>query len=611
MQRSFPLFFSAMAVGITALLAWYALRWTDDLYSWTGLFALVASFSYAVMYLVPLYLSYLVCKRFGESRWHGVVFSLVAWVILLLLINDLYIFELYGFHINGFVLNILMTPGGLESMGVPRSTFVSAGVISLVLLLSVAGSWLLGGWLSKLIRPRLVRYLSWVIVTLFLATTVIEKTSYGFAILDNNLAVLTTAQRYPLYVPMSFRTLAKSMGYKAHKQQRLTVKNHPGQLNYPLKPITYEAKKTLPNIVWLVAESWRWDMLDPRITPNTWQFAQENISFKQHYSTGNGTRMGLFGMFYGLPGSYWFNFLRERRSPVLIDAIQKLNYQTAFFTSAKFTYPEFDKTIFSAIAKEKLVSDTAGAGWQRDQRNVTRLLDFIGARKPDQPFMTFMFFESPHANYYFPPENVIEENYLDDFDYIATDIKKNIGLIKNRYINSCNHLDSQFSRVIDSLKKANLLDNTIVIVTGDHGEEFMEDGRWGHNSQYSNPQIRTPLIIHLPGAPAMAYTGMSSHVDIPAIVMQQLGVTNPPGDYSDGQLLLAGEAREQAIIAAWNTIGYVDADYKLTLPMSTAAMVEQKAWHTATDAQADAAQVYRLKIKKIGKLMPTLSLFIH
>ncbi len=65
-----------MAVGITALLAWYTLRGTDDSYNWTGLFALVASFSYAVMYLVPLYLIYLVCNRFGESRWHGLVFEL-------------------------------------------------------------------------------------------------------------------------------------------------------------------------------------------------------------------------------------------------------------------------------------------------------------------------------------------------------------------------------------------------------------------------------------------------------------------------------------------------------------------------------------------------------
>lgn len=134
LQKSFPLFFSAMTAGITALLAWYALRWTDDIYCWTGLFALVASFSYAVMYLVPLYLTYLVCKRFSEFRWHGLVLSLVAWVTFLLLINDLYIFELYGFHINGFVINILMTSGGLESMGVPLSTFVS-----MVLTVSVPG----------------------------------------------------------------------------------------------------------------------------------------------------------------------------------------------------------------------------------------------------------------------------------------------------------------------------------------------------------------------------------------------------------------------------------------------------------------------------------------
>jgi membrane-anchored protein YejM (alkaline phosphatase superfamily) len=67
------------------------------------------------------------------------------------------------------------------------------------------------------------------------------------------------------------------------------------------------------------------------------------------------------------------------------------------------------------------------------------------------------------------------------------------------YINASNHLDYQFSRIISTLKKEDLLKETIVIITGDHGEEFMENGRWGHNSTFSQQQIRVPLLIHIPG----------------------------------------------------------------------------------------------------------------
>ena len=58
-------------------------------------------------------------------------------------------------------------------------------------------------------------------------------------------------------------------------------------------------------------------------------------------------------------------------------------------------------------------------------------------------------------------------------------------------LQAVHHLDGQFARVIDHLRQRNLLDSTIVILVGDHGEEFMEHGFWGHNSTFSDPQTRT------------------------------------------------------------------------------------------------------------------------
>jgi hypothetical protein len=48
--------------------------------------------------------------------------------------------------------------------------------------------------------------------------------------------------------------------------------------------------------------------------------------------------------------------------------------------------------------------------------------------------MTFMFFESPHARYYFPEESILRKNYLQEFNYATMDLEKDIQLIKNRYI---------------------------------------------------------------------------------------------------------------------------------------------------------------------------------
>jgi len=115
------------------------------------------------------------------------------------------------------------------------------------------------------------------------------------------------------------------------------------------------------------------------------------------------------------------------------------------------------------------------------------MLDFI--ENADAPFFSFMFFESAHANYYFPEDSVIEPDYIGDFNYLTVDIEQQIERIRARYLNAVHHLDSQLARVFDTLQTQGLLENTIVIVTGDHGEEFMENGRWGHNSTFSQQQI--------------------------------------------------------------------------------------------------------------------------
>ena len=58
--------------------------------------------------------------------------------------------------------------------------------------------------------------------------------------------------------------------------------------------------------------------------------------------------MTSFGdiMMMGLPSSYWFQFLQEQRGATILDVMRNQGYQMQFYTSALFSYPEFDKTIF-------------------------------------------------------------------------------------------------------------------------------------------------------------------------------------------------------------------------------------------------------------------------
>ncbi len=59
-------------------------------------------------------------------------------------------------------------------------------------------------------------------------------------------------------------------------------------------------------------------------------------------------------------------------------------------------------------------------------------------------------------------------------------------------------VDSETRRLLDQLKAAGRLDNTIVIITADHGDALGEQGRYGHNTDLHYPVLRVPLIIRFP-----------------------------------------------------------------------------------------------------------------
>ena len=64
------------------------------------------------------------------------------------------------------------------------------------------------------------------------------------------------------------------------------------------------------------------------------------------------------------------------------------------------------------------------------------------------------------------------------------------------------YVDKQISSLLHRLKRSNILDDTFVIITADHGQEFMEHGYYGHRFGLNDELIHVPLIIAGPGAKA-------------------------------------------------------------------------------------------------------------
>ena len=554
----------------------------------TAAWTLATTATYSAFYLLPAlllgYAARALLGRFAPRRDVLLAALLIGLTGLThaLLFADRMIHSMYGFHINGFVLDLVLTPGGIASLGASQSTQITAALIVAALLLMQAGAYYFTAVHENARRTvhetQSGKRWRWLILALVFAT-VGERVAFAYSAATNYQPILFASERYPFYLPLSMRKVAKALGIKEQPRGEGSIDLAQGSLNYPLAPLVIDRPARSPNIVWLVAESLRFDMLDAKIMPQTWQFSEQAMRLEKHYSGGNLTQMGVFSMFYGLYSTYWFPMLDNRRSPVLMDVMQQQDYQFGLYTSQRFTFPAFDKTVFAKMNPADLHERQGGAdAWKRDVINIGEMLDFIDQRDTGRPFMTYMFFESTHANYDFPPESAIAKPYLEDLNYITADFKGQIGEIKNRYINAAHHVDSQIGRVIDHLREKKLLDNTIVIVLGDHGEEFMERGRWGHSAEFNRFQTSTPAVIYVPGQQPRVVTGITSHLDLPATLMPLLGVKNPASDYSLGKNLLDSDYhRDYAVAGDWNRVAYLGENFKIAFPVNTAGAVKSEA----------------------------------
>ena len=118
--------------------------------------------------------------------------------------------------------------------------------------------------------------------------------------------------------------------------------------------------------------------------------------------------------------------------------------------------------------------------------------------------------------------------------------------------------DAQVGRVFDFLDQRALADNTIVIVTSDHGEGLGEHGEETHGFFIYESSMRVPLIVRVPGVTPRRVSQPVRSVDIMPTVLDLIGAEVPPALAGVSLWpLLSGETREMALE------GYGEAMYPL------------------------------------------------
>ena len=519
----------------------------------------------------------------------GLVQSFTGAMFLACLFTDTVIYKLLRYHANGAALNAALTEGSgdaihLENLIWTTSTVV---IVSLSAIQFAFWRWRLtrssaaevaGRRPSLLLRPRIV------LLAGLLPLVSIEKSVYAMASFHGDRELLYASRPLPGPKPRLTR-LPEWIGGESVQHE---VMPKEARLAYPLAVPELPSDGPRPNVLFVVLDSWRRDAFSASATPNLHAFSQEARVFDDHASGGNGTRFGLFSMLYGLHGSYWFRVLEERRTPVLIDSLQEEGYDMRVWSSASMNFPEFRATAWAGLPDDAVIDRFLGERGlplsKRSDKKDALVRDAFGswleqrqADEDERPFFGFVLLDSPHQPYFNPggPNHPSLENlsYLElGLTPEGPELESLKVRMRNSYLNSVLYADMIAGQILDQLEAAGELENTVVVVTGDHGEEFYESGFWGHTSNFTPEQLNVPLFVRGPGVVAGREHRPTSHLDVSNSLLELLGADPARrAGYSLGASLFEPLEERERVVGAWAHLGVLTPSGIVQLPLKVGA----------------------------------------
>jgi membrane-anchored protein YejM (alkaline phosphatase superfamily) len=540
----------------------------------------------------------------------GVLWSLALFLVYV----DTRIYGIFRYHFNGLVWNVLTTPGSDEAVHFSRREVVSVLLALATLVVLQSGAFLvlwrhavrrarLALPLPRLARPGLV----WKLV--LVPNMILVAGVYAWADLRRDPQVLAFTRVYPFYPRLTVkRFAARFLGIDMRERPGVDMPVEGILLDYPREKLVFEPAAPRPNVLVIVIDSLRADMLDPEVMPRVSALARGGRTFRDHLSSGNATRFGIFGLLYGLHGSYWGAVSDEHRSPVLVDVLLERGYQLRILTSASMDFPEFRSTAWvraEHAVEDRLPSERRGG---RDDGVARRFEEWLDERDAAAPFFAFLLLDAPHQRYYFPEECARFRPFLDDVSYAAVSAEAPLEVrtqLFNRYRNAVHYADQTTGRVLDALAAHSLTEETLVVVTGDHGEEFFESGVWGHTSNFTRPQVHVPLVLAGPEVQPGVEERPTSHVDLSVTVVELLGA-DPAArhQWSLGENLLAPPPARARVVSGWDTLGVFTSDVILEVPMAGYGGAEIAVYDGRWQRRFDDEEI----LAREGKVLGTLAL---
>ena len=272
-------------------------------------------------------------------------------------------------------------------------------------------------------------------------------------------------------------------------------------------------------------------------------------------------------------------------------------------------------TAFVKLPEHTIEDHIPGKSGDERDANMEKLFrNFLDNRDKDMPFFSFMFLDAPHAPYRFPKDFEKFKPVVEEVNYFhvkksGSEVNQNHPLF-NRYRNAIYFDDSVVGRIINDIKDAGQMDNTVIVITGDHGEEFFESGYYGHNTTFSSWQAQVPFILYVPGLKPHKIDRLTSHLDLAPTMLSLIGISTDPSSYSQGMSLLDNKEHPYVIISGWDTFAMVDKDAAIVLSTESynAGMSEVRIGNYAI--AEDPRTIIKAKMGQLAEVTRNLGYFL-
>jgi arylsulfatase A-like enzyme len=342
------------------------------------------------------------------------------------------------------------------------------------------------------------------------------------------------------------------------------------------------------NVIILIVESLRADQLrvyggSRDVMPTVDGLSRDSRVFLNAYTQSSHTDYATvtpFSSHYPLRSRTSYTYPEKPSYPrvLIYDVLKALEYHTAIFSSSNEFWGgminflqtgNVDRFFHAANFKGPsyvMQGDAGFADWTRetkhagsvdDRYTVSEAIQWIEGVKRE-PFFLGLNFQSSHIPYMVPRDfpRRFGPAKLDFTIRFAHFPQEKIEVVKDIYADSLAYVDAQIARLFEYLKTKGLWDNTIIVLTGDHGQAFYEHGFASHASAIFDEVMKVPLVIRAPQLKPGTEDRLAQHVDIAPSIAGLLGLPAHPSFQGIDLLNTDPDPKRSAYMVAQTPLAY-------------------------------------------------------